>query len=335
MGQSSGTGDVHRALETPGDSRANLARFFRQLQLVTSHGDNISLFIRSWSSENQQASHVSDSFETLVSYDRQAGSYVRRCEEDPDSNRKWTQQVSEYLNEVIPRAGSLLEVGVGEATTLAGVIPLLKHKPLQIFGFDLSWSRLRVAQNWAESHGVKTEFFVGDLKSIPLATNSVDVVYSSHSLEPNRGFEIQIIKECLRVAKTALVLFEPRYEMANSDQKARMDRFGYVQNLTEAASQVGGGVVLDELLPFSPNPENPSGVLVIRKEQDPEPLGSKKGPRERKEFPYVCPLTLLPVTQNAHGYFVPEAGLLYPVIAGIPLLRPEHAIVASLGGQDA
>lgn len=335
MNQLSGAGDVDRTFESSGDTRANLARFFRQLQIVTSQGDNISLFIRKWSSENKEIASTSASFETLVSYDRQAGSYVRRCEEDPDSNQKWIQQVSDHLNDVIPRPGSLLEVGVGEATTLAGVIPRLKHKPLQIFGFDLSWSRLRVAQNWAESHGVTAEFFVGDLKSIPLANNSVDVVYSSHSLEPNRGFEGQIIKECLRVAKTALVLFEPRYEMANSDRKARMDRFGYVQNLTEAASQVGGRIVLDEILPFSPNPENPSGVLVIRKAQDRETISSKNGPSGQKEFPYVCPLTLLPVTQSAHGYFVPEAGLLYPVIAGIPLLKSEHAIVASLGGQKA
>lgn len=66
-------------------------------------------------------------------------------------------------------------------------------------GFDLSWSRISVAQKWLDEKSVKAQLFVGDLFSIPLADRSVDVVYTSHSLEPNGGKEELAIKELLRV----------------------------------------------------------------------------------------------------------------------------------------
>lgn len=97
---------------------------------------------------------------------------------------------------------------------------------------------------------------------IPLADNSIDVVYSSHSLEPNGGKEEAALQECLRVAKHAVVLIEPIYELSNQEAQARMRHRGYVRNLKAIAVSFGANVAEYRLLEpgVASNPLNPSGV---------------------------------------------------------------------------
>jgi hypothetical protein len=42
-----------------------------------------------------------------------------------------------------------------------------------------------------------------------------------------------------------------------------------------------------------------------------------------------CPLTGASLQQGNDYYFAPDVGIAYPVLRGIPMLRPEHAVVAS------
>ena len=59
---------------------------------------------------------------TLVAYDLQAGSYIRYHNENPEFSSAWCLQLSEIIAPYLSDAGSVLELGVGEATTLKGVI---------------------------------------------------------------------------------------------------------------------------------------------------------------------------------------------------------------------
>src|SRR5437763_14892597 len=95
-----------------------------------------------------------------------------------------------------------------------------------------------------------------ELSSIPLPSSSVDVVTTSHALEPNGGREREIIAELVRIARRKLVLFEPCYEMASPEAKARMESLGYIRGLTKLADRVTSLEIVD-------NPLNPTACFVI------------------------------------------------------------------------
>lgn len=259
-------------------------------------------------------------YATLMAYDLQAGSYVEGARLRPENNRRWCRQLAHLLNAVLSEGDSILEVGVGEATTLAGVLMEIRAKPIAAFGLDVSWSRVSVGRNWLAENGQRAFLFVGDLLNMPLADDSVDVIYSSHSLEPNRGREEQALRECLRVARKAVVLVEPLYELASPAAQARMREHKYVEGLAQVAERLGAIVVDHRLLDYASNPLNPSGVLSLAK--------SNKPPRRAPGF-WRCPVTGFALESESDLFYAPEAGLAYPVLREVPMLRAQHSIVAS------
>jgi SAM-dependent methyltransferase len=273
-----------------------------------------------------------DPVATLVAYDLQSGSYIAAVRQNPGSNARWCRQLAELVTRVLPvptdfsdslHGGTILEVGCGEATTLAGVVKAMEKDHVRAaYGFDLSWSRVAEGRGWLSANGANASLFVGDLFHIPLAEGCIDVVYSSHSLEPNRGREIAAIRECLRVAQHAVVLVEPIYELASHEARRRMDEHGYVRGLKAAAEDLGAEVLDYRLLADDcPNPLNPSGVVLL----------GKRGNEGKKpeSLQWICPLTGAPLYDHGDFWFAAEVGIAYPVLRGIPMLRPEHAIVAS------
>ncbi len=257
-----------------------------------------------------------------IAYDLQAGTYVDAARAAPAHVARWTDQVVDCLRPLVGLGPtSILEVGVGEATTLAGVVAGLGSSVSWAIGLDISWSRIHVARAWLDEHKISATTCVADSFRIPLADNAVDVVYSSHSLEPNGGREADAIRECLRVARRGLVLVEPAYEFASEAAQARMREHGYVRGLREAAQSIGAHVTRHELLPYSVNPLNPSGILAIAKEMD--TADSLAGPT------WQCPLTGARLHEAGDIYVSEDMGVVYPVVRGIPLLTITHAIVAS------
>jgi len=264
---------------------------------------------------------------TLIAYDLQAGSYTDGARANAKEKKLWCEQVADLVEKVLPSGGTILEVGVGEATTLAGVLDALSSKISAAFGFDLSWSRIDEGRRWLSEQGQTANLFVADLFNIPLADGSVDVVYTSHSLEPNSGREMEAIRECLRVAKVALVIIEPIYEFASDEAKCRMLHHGYVSGLRNAAEQLGAEVAEYRLLERIANPLNPSGVLILQKKE----FFAKTdfGEKTSSANVWQCPLTGGQLEPLGDLFFNSELGIFYPVVRGVPLLRPEHAVVGS------
>lgn len=259
----------------------------------------------------------------LIAYDLQAGSYVASAQKDPDYRARWCVQIAGLIKPRIEPGDRVLEVGVGEATTLSGVVRSLADPSLRPMGFDLSWSRVRVGYDWLNENGISATLFVADLFNIPLADNAVDVVYTSHSLEPNGGREAAAITECLRVARKVVILVEPIYELASHAAQQRMARHGYVRNLREAALALGAEVQEYGLLGVCANPLNPSGVLVLKK-RTPTLPGSAG-----VQSMWQCPVTGSQLFDRTDAFSAPDVGLAYPVMRSVPLLRADHAVVAS------
>jgi ubiquinone/menaquinone biosynthesis C-methylase UbiE len=266
----------------------------------------------------------------LLAYDLQAGTYVENVLKNNDFYKSWCKQLTSLINPIFPDGGSILEVGVGEATTLSGILELLGNKVRAAFGFDLSWSRLMITNKYLKQNNQEAKMFVADLSNIPLPDNSVDIVYSFHSFEPNRGLEEIMILECMRVARKAVVIVEPIYELASQEAKIRMDHHGYVKGLYDIAKRLNLEILDYRLLKYTGNTLNPSGVLSLAKKNS-NSFNSEMNSNTllNKEFFWICPVTGHRLAQDKEKFLRSSMGIAYPTMSGIPLLRKEHAIISS------
>jgi len=287
----------------------------RELMQYYKNGGNVSDLIRREKGINYNTKEIIE-----ISYDLQTGSYIDMMS-NPDMiahKNKYTQEIAKTILSLC-KPESILEAGIGEGTTFSGVLEKLNTEP-NSYGFDLSWSRLAYARKWLKQHcNFDTNICSGDLYNIPFMDNSIDIVYTSHSIEPNGGNEEPIIKELFRITRKFLILLEPAYELANREARMRMESHGYCKNLHKTCKSLGYKVIEHGLFPFCSNPLNPTGVTIIQKEV--------KGRSGNDVF--ACPSTKTPLIKTEEAFFSKEALVAYPVLAGIPCLRIENGIIAS------
>jgi len=292
-----------------------LGRLLLGMRAAYVRGENVMEYARKISNADGNSAIA-----TLIAYDLQSGSYNQWWRANPDVHTRLFTQLAEILDPLLIGQNSLLEIGSGEATTLAGVLQNLSNKPSHILGLDISWSRCSEGIRWLAEKEAHAKLFVADLFNIPLEDNSIDVVYTSHSLEPNGGREVEAVRELMRIARSAVVLVEPVFELSSKSVQTRMLAHGYVRGLKKTAEDLGANVTDYRLLDYASNPLNQSGLIVIKKD-----IG-----RTVDEAPsWRCPLTHTPLKDLGDVYFAEQAGLAYPVIRGIPMLRSEHCIIAS------
>ena len=137
--------------------------------------------------ENREENNVDD---ILISYDFQAGTYYNLyVNKETDYNydlehEKIAEIISSCLDQICgeksavsPHGASFMECGVGEATTFSGVLKRLDMSKLsRIFGFDVSWSRIKYADKClrvmnSEETYQKVQLFTADMFHIPLKDN--------------------------------------------------------------------------------------------------------------------------------------------------------------------
>ena len=255
-----------------------------------------------------------------IFYDIQAGSYVSAAVENVKLSKHLKNYTSELVRTILSlcKPASILEAGVGEATTLSGVLQGL-DTDIDSFGFDLSWSRIAWAKRWLQSKQITTTLCTGSFFNIPFADNSIDLVYTSHSIEPNGGKEAPILRELFRITRKYLILLEPGYELANDEIKQRMDTHRYCKNLKGIAESLGFNVLAHNIYPFIWNPLNPTAITIIEKQTDAAPPA----------FFFACPKFKTPMKKIGNVFYSPEALMIYPIIDGIPCLRIENGILAS------
>lgn len=288
----------------------------RQLKALYEQGENISALLRHEMGLQCNTDEIIE-----IAYDLQAGSYIAALEDAEVAGRQedYTAEIAKWILSLCDPV-SVLEAGVGEATTLSGVLQHLRAD-VESYGFDLSWSRVAYAKRRLQSQGVSNvTLCTGALLHIPLANNSIDVVYTSHSIEPNGGNEESILKELHRVTRRFLILLEPGYELSTDEARRRMDSHGYCKNLRGVADSLGFRVLDHRLFPVASvsDPLNPTAITVIRKGEDAAP----------SSHVLACPKFKTPLEKIGDLLFSPEALLVYPIVGGIPCLRTENGILA-------
>jgi ubiquinone/menaquinone biosynthesis C-methylase UbiE/uncharacterized protein YbaR (Trm112 family) len=286
-----------------------------KLKQLYGEGVNIIDFIKNLTNEN------SNSVESImVSYDLQAGSYIKYAGERKGFIDNYTKSIANIISE-LGKFETIMEAGVGEATTLANIVSKLNYTPEKIFGFDISWSRIKYAQSYVKSKGLNnSNLFIGDLFNIPVQDNSIDIVYTSHSIEPNGGREKEALQELYRITNKYLILLEPCYELASEEAKTRMNRLGYVKNINNHCSELGYKVIEHRLFDFASNPVNPTGLTIIKKDTSLS---------DNRTNPLACPVTKSPLEKVKNCYYCKNSLLAYPIIDGVPCLLSNNAVIAT------
>ncbi len=287
-----------------------------KIKEIYSKGGNIIKYLKKIkkSSEN-------DVMDILISYDFQAGSYIEIANNNPEYIENYTAALSAYINN-LGSFGSIIEVGVGEATTIIPVIKKLHTKPADILGLDISLSRILFAKKYAIANKISNiKFFVSDLFSIALRDNSVDIVFTSHAIEPNGGKEKEALKELYRITRKYLILLEPIYEFASEKGKKRMSEMGYIKNLYQTAVNLGYNVIFYKKFEYIINDLNPTGIIIIEK---------NKNSNQSDSAELVCPLSHTELRQHNNCFLYSKSSLLaYPVINNVPILLSRNAIIAT------
>ncbi len=285
-----------------------------RIKMLYERGENISSYLRKINSDTISAEDV------MISYDFQAGSYVNLYKKNPAQKKYFCDKVAGVVN-TLGDLSSILEAGVGEATTLGPLIKELKIFPEDIFGFDLSWSRIKCGRNFMLDLGLPDHnLLVGDLFCAPFKDNSFDLVYTAHSIEPNSGREKEALKELYRITGKYLMLLEPSYEFGCAAARKRMIEQGYITNLYSSAVELGFNIIEHRLFDNTLYPLNPTGLMIIRKNEA-EKSRNSPGP--------CCPVTKTELLHCNGALYSPESMLAYPVIDNIPCLMSRYAVVAT------
>lgn len=259
----------------------------------------------------------------LISYDFQAGSYITIAEE----NKEFTELYTRALADSIKKLGdvkSILEVGVGDATKL-GNVAVHFPKEISFGGFDISWSRILFAKKYLSTLGIEAFLCTGDLFSCPFPDSSIDVVYTSHSIEPNGGREEEAIRELYRITNKYLILLEPSFELADEDHQQRMIKNGYVKNLKETIEKLGYDLIENRRFDHSIRDYNPTAIYIIRKDDKATGI---------KHIRPACPISKKTLEEREDHFFSKDSLLSYPKIKSIPCLAPFNAVLTSKMGNE-
>ncbi len=292
-----------------------------EVKEVYAQGKNITEHLRKKLGVTSNTSEIIE-----IAYDLQSGSYTEHANTSRDRVQAYASELASMLSDHVPDGGSILDVGTGELTTLTLMVNEMTSPISQALALDISWSRLRKGNAFWEKNNSNTDVsvksFVADMKFIPLMSKSVDVVTSSHALEPNGENLPNLLVELFRVAKHKLVLFEPSYELNSDAGQARMDRLGYIKDIEGTVKRLGGNVLQTIPLKNVENPLNPTVCYVI------EPPIQTEIP-DRPQPIFSVPGTDMPLIQNDGFLTSDDTGLVFPVLENVPILKRQYGILAT------
>lgn len=292
-------------------------------------GSNVTVLLREQRGTKENTSEIIE-----ISYDLQAGSYTDFAEQNKLYFSNYSEELSNIIQNHLTPNDTLLDIGTGESTTLSHVVQRLAIKPAHIFAFDISWSRIYkgiefASRNMGECFSRFTPF-VGDISETPLLDKSINVTISNHALEPNGGRLPELLSEVFRVTRDKAILFEPCYEINTDAGKERMDRLGYIKGVDCVVAALGGKLVEKIKIENAINPLNPTVCFVIEPPARSETQPSHRDPGNI----FSVPGTNYPLVRVDNFFFSETAGLCYPILKSIPVLKSNTAILSTALSAD-
>lgn len=215
--------------------------------------------------------------------------------------------------------GSILEVGAGELTTLteiAGRIGLDRC----YHGIDISFGRVYQGTKYFSARVPELDMTAvrADAMSLPYPNDSFDIVFSSHCLEHIPLHYQRAIDEMIRVARRAVVLFEPSYELNGPVQKLRMRAHGYVRGIEDYLRQLPDVAVRPTTLLRHGAAYNRTACHFID-------LANDDRARRDGRPQFGCPRCRSILHSMASTYRCNPCSLAYPIIDGVADLGPGAA----------
>ena len=279
-------------------------------------GENITQLLKNL---NKKTYNTKDSIE--ISYDLQSGSYIEFSDNNKEIISKYNEELFLILKDNLKVSDNVLDCGTGEMNTYSKIMNNLDFK--QGFNFDISLSRVLTGINYLDKNfkslNQKTISFVASIDAIPLPSNSIDLIWTSHSLEPNGGKEEFLIKEMLRVCKRKMILFEPSYKRNSQEGKERMKKLGYISELEDIINKTDSTLLDIKKIESPVNPINPTYAYIIQKNVK----GNK--PQSPK---FTTPGGDLELNMERMDSILSSDALIgFPKVKGIPLLRDDKFFV--------
>lgn len=268
----------------------------------------------------------------LYSYDLQAGSYrkdyynktLHNMHENGKkiiiSSKKFHERYGSKIADIFNKLNysSILEVGVGEATTLNDEVKNLNNESAEVKGIDISFSRIGYGNIFLKEQGINNvSLGVADMFKLPFEDNSFDIVYTSHCIEPNTDRAKEAINELYRVTNKWLILIEPTFDLGNKETRKHMIEHAYCKDLISVINGMKLNVIQHKLFELGTY-NNQAAITIIEKES-----------KQQSNVNWCCPVCKKELIESNGNYFCKECSLIFPIIKGIPCLNVNSAILGS------
>ena len=292
----------------------------KEAKKIYKKGGNISSFLKKKYKDTLSLNQIIE-----LSYDLQTGDYIRYFRENPVFAKNYSKELADIIKPFVKKKDVVLDIGSGEFSGLAFLLKYLNIENSNIYAFDISLSRVLKGVQFTNIFLKKNVInpFVADIENIPFSDQSIDVITSSHALEPN-GTKLKILlKELFRICKGYIILHEPYFEIASKEAKKRMNKYGYIKNIEETIKDLNGKIIDIKIKKYVYTDLNPTACFII---QPPKP---KKTKFINKTY-FTIPGTNFKL-KKSNGYFLSEeTGILFPIIKDIPILVKKSSILATI-----
>jgi len=260
-----------------------------------------------------------------LAYHLQAGSYSDKALNHPCEFDQYCDDIALLLEGISPLPRSVLDIGTGEMTIFSGICKRTFTDPCELFAMDLSLKRLLAGQVFLKTTKSTSRIqpITGNFFELPFSDKSIDLVISTHAIEPNGGQEAEAVAEVFRVAKQYALFIEPSYRHNSDEGRSRMKRLGYIKELGNAIRTCGGTIEVERKInseSYLQQPLNPTWGYLCTPPLDMSPPAASSST-------LACPISKKPLERQADHYHCPESGLAYPIIEGIPILRSDYAVL--------